>query len=83
VNYPSAGSRFVTWWGADSFWLTVYDLARGEPRLVARNTHESQESEFEPHIAGDLLVWRHVAPLDPDDRGELRYAFLPPLREPP
>jgi hypothetical protein len=82
VNYPSAGSRFVTWWGADSFWLTVYDLARDEPRLVARNTHESQESEFEPHIAGDLIVWRHVAPLDPDDRGELRYAFLPPLREP-
>ena len=82
VNYPSAGSRFVTWWGADSFWLTVYDLARDEPRLVARNTHESQESEFEPHIAGDLLVWRHVAPLDPDDLGELRYAFLPPLREP-
>jgi hypothetical protein len=82
VNYPSAGSRFVTWWGADSFWLTVYDLARDEPRLVARNRHESQESEFEPHIAGDLLVWRHVAPLDPDDRGELRYAFLPPLREP-
>lgn len=82
VNYPSAGSRFVTWWGADSFWLTVYDLVRDEPRLVARNPHESQESEFEPHIAGDLLVWRHVAPLDPDDRGELRYAFLPPLREP-
>lgn len=82
VNYPSAGSRFVTWWGADSFWLTVYDLARDEARLVARNTHESQESEFEPHIAGDLLVWRHVAPLDPDDLGELRYAFLPPLREP-
>lgn len=82
VNYPSAGSRFVTWWGADSFWLTVYDLARDEPRLVARNTHESQESEFEPHIAGDLLVWRHLAPLDPDDLGELRYAFLPPPREP-
>jgi len=82
VNYPSAGSRFLTWWGADSFWLTVYDLARDEPRLVARNTHESQESEFEPHVAGDLLVWRHVATLDPDDRGELRYAFLPPLREP-
>lgn len=82
VNYPSAGSRFVTWWGADSFWLTVYDLARDEPRLVARNTHESQESELEPHVAGDLLVWRHVSPLDPDDPGELRYAFLPPLREP-
>lgn len=81
VNYPSAGSRFVTWWGADSFWLTVYDLVRDEPRIVARNTHASQESEFEPHIAGDLIVWRHVAPLDPDDRGELRYAFLPPLRE--
>jgi len=82
VNYPSAGHRFVAWWGADSFRLGVYDLLMDEPRLVAANSLESQGSEFRPHLAGDLLVWRHVVAFDPDDPGELRYAFLPPLREP-
>jgi hypothetical protein len=82
VNYPSAGGRFVAWWGADSFRLNVYDLVRDEPRLVAVNSTASQESEFRPHLAGDLLVWRHVDVLDADDPGELRYAFLPPVREP-
>jgi hypothetical protein len=82
VNYPSAGGRFVAWWGADSFRLNVYDLARDEPRLVAVNPTASQESEYRPHLAGDLLVWRHLHVLDEDDPGELRYAFLPPVREP-
>ena len=82
VNYPSAGSRFAAWWGSDSFQLGVYDLLLYEPRLVARHPIASQQSELEPHVAGDLLVWRHADLLDPDDPGELRYAFLPPLREP-
>jgi hypothetical protein len=82
VNYPSAGGRFVAWWGADSFRLNLYDLARDEPRLVAVNSTVSQESELRPHLAGDLLVWRHVHAFDEDDPGELRYAFLPPVREP-
>ena len=82
VNYPSAGGRFVAWWGADSFRLAVYDLARDETRLVAVNSVASDESEFRPHLAGDLLVWRHLRVSDGDDRGELRYAFLPPVREP-
>ena len=82
VNYPSAGSRFVAWWGADSFRLAVYDLVRDETRLVAVNSVASDESELLPHLAGDLLVWRHVRVSDGDDRGELRYAFLPPIREP-
>jgi hypothetical protein len=82
VNYPSAGGRFAAWWGADSFRLAVYDLVRDETRLVAVNSVESDESEFRPHLAGDLLVWRHVRAFDADDRGELRYAFLPPVREP-
>jgi hypothetical protein len=82
VNYPSAGNRFVAFWGADSFRLAVYDLLRDETQLVAVNSVASDESEFRPHVAGDLLVWRHLRVSDGDDRGELRYAFLPPLREP-
>ena len=82
VNYPSAGYRFVAWWGADSFRLVVYDLVTDEPRLVATNSIESQGSELRPSLAGDLLVWRHVVAFDPEDLGELRYAFLPPVREP-
>ena len=81
VNYPSAGARFATWWGADSFRLTVYDLVADEPRVVAANSIESQESEFQPHIAGDLLVWRHVTTTSPEAQSELRYAFLPSPRE--
>lgn len=83
VNYPSAGSRFVAWSPIDSFRLNVYDLVRDEPRLVAVTSIESQESVFQAHIAGDLLVWRHVKVLDPDDPGELRYAFLPGVRDDP
>ena len=82
VNYPSAGSRFVAWWGADSFRLNVYDLVRDEPRIVDTNSGASQESELRPHIAGDLLVWRHVRAFDEDGLDELRYAFLPPVRDP-
>ena len=82
VNYPSAGGRFVAWWGADSFRLNVYDLVRDEPRLVDTNSAASQESEFRPHLAGDLLVWRHIRVFDEESLDELRYAFLPPVREP-
>jgi hypothetical protein len=35
-----------------------------------------------PHLAGDLLVWRHVRAFDENGPDELRYAFLPPVREP-
>ncbi len=83
VNYPSAGSRFIAWSPIDSFRLNVYDLVRDEPRLVAVTSIESQESVFQAHIAWDLLVWRHLKVLDPDDEGELRYAFLPGVRDDP
>ena len=82
VNYPSAGGRFVAWWGADSFRLNVFDLVLDEARLVASNSTASQESELRPHLTGDLLVWRHVRAFDENGPDELRYAFLPPVREP-
>ena len=60
MNYPSAGTRYAAWWGADSFQLGVYDLVLDEPQLLFRNSTASQESALRPHIAGDLLVWLHV-----------------------
>jgi hypothetical protein len=82
VNYPSAGSRFAAWWGADSFAFGVYDMVRGIPRLVARYPESSQEGVLRPHVAGDLLVWLHVDTDAPGGTsGELRYAFLPPVKE--
>lgn len=79
VNYPSAGHRFVAWWGADSFQLGVYDLVRDEARLLLRSPIASQESKLRPHIAGDLLVWMHA---EGGVRSELRYAFLPGVQDP-
>ncbi len=82
VNYPSAGSRFLAYWGADSFQLSVYDLVRDEARLVARHTTASQESEVRPHVAWDLMVWLHVDTDDPAGGSELRWAYLPGPRDP-
>ena len=82
VNYPSGGSRFVAYWPADSFRLSIYDLVRDEARLVATNSVASQESEHDVHLAGDLLVWRHLTAFGGDVRSELRYAFLPGVRDP-
>jgi hypothetical protein len=82
VNYPSAGSRFVAYWGADSFQFSVYDLLLDEARLIERHSTASQESVVRPHIAWDLLVWLHVDTDEAGGESELRWAFLPPLREP-
>jgi hypothetical protein len=82
VNYPSAGARFVAWWGADSFKLGIYDLGRNAPRLIGRSSEASQESFVRPHVAGDLLVWLHVDTDAPGGgTGELRWAFLPASKE--
>ncbi|HSI99435.1 MAG TPA: hypothetical protein VLA59_03515 [Patescibacteria group bacterium] len=75
VNYPSAGGRFVAWHGADSFALGVYDHLLDEPRIVERSGNDV--SLLRPHLAGDLLVWMRVVGSGPDNRAELRYAFLP------
>ncbi|MDQ2674401.1 MAG: hypothetical protein M3Y40_07070, partial [Chloroflexota bacterium] len=82
VNYPSAGSRFLAYWGADSFQLSVYDLVRDEARLITRHTTASQESDIRPHVAWDLLVWLHVDTDNPAEESELRWAFLPGPRDP-
>jgi hypothetical protein len=82
VNYPSAGARFVAWWGADSFQFGVYDLRDGHPRLIERYAEATQESVVRPHVAGDLLVWLYVDTDAPGGSyGEIRYAFLPPMKE--
>ena len=75
VNYPSAGSRFVAWHGADSFSLGVHDHLLDEPRVIERSGNDI--SLLRPHLAWDLLVWMRVVGSGPDNRAELRYAFLP------
>jgi hypothetical protein len=75
VNYPSAGGRFVAWYGADSFALGVYDHLLGEARVIERSGNDT--SLLRPHLARDLLVWMRVAGSGADNRAELRYVFLP------
>ena len=75
VNYPSAGSRFVAWHGADSFVLGVHDHLLDEARVIERSGNDI--SLLRPHLAWDLLVWMRVVGSGPDNRAELRYAFLP------
>jgi hypothetical protein len=77
VNYPSAGSRFIAWWGADSYVFGVYDVERARARQIELYTAANDGNVLRPSIAGDLLVWMFVDPLSPDLRSELRYAFLP------
>ena len=80
VNYPSAGTRFVAAWGADSTALGVYDLDLRTARLIDRYPSGGDEHMLRPHISGDLLVWTH-ATVDGLGNGpppEIHYAFLPP-----
>ncbi len=80
VNYPTAGTRFVAAWGADSAALGVYDLDLRAARLIDRYPADGTEHMLRPHISGDLLVWTH-AMVDGVGNGpppEIRYAFLPP-----
>ena len=77
VNYPSAGTRFIAWWGRDAFRFGVYDLERGQARRIASYTVESQDNVLRPHVAGDLLVWLFVDGATPELRSELRWAYLP------
>jgi hypothetical protein len=78
VNYPSGGGRWMTWWGAISSVLGVYDLGHGEPRVIERYPADGNEYVMRPHVADDLIAWMYVV----QDRSgatsaELRYAWLP------
>jgi hypothetical protein len=78
VNYPSGDGRWLTWWGAESNVLGVYDLGHDEPRVIERYPPDGNEYVMRPHAAGDLLAWMYVV----QDRtgataAELRYAWLP------
>lgn len=81
VNYPSAGERFVAWWGADSFQFGVYDHIVEEPRTIESNPPGSNTSVLRPHLHSDLLAWMHVVGSEGDSTRELRYAYLPSIAE--
>lgn len=78
VNYPSIGSRFIAWWGADTFDFGVYDLERDHPRLIQRHAHETEVNVVRPFVANDLLVWLEVDATGGTAESVLRYAVLPP-----
>lgn len=79
VNHPSAGHRFVAWWGVADRAFGVYDLDLEATRLIDRWPVESNVHVLRPHISGSLLVWLHAEfdglGVGPDP--EIRYAFLP------
>ncbi|MBA2264700.1 MAG: hypothetical protein H0W10_08565 [Chloroflexi bacterium] len=81
VNYPSVGSRFVAWWGADGFSFGVFDLVRDRARLIERYSNASQANVLRPHVAGDLMVWEYVDSSKPETYRELRWASLPNPRD--
>jgi len=76
VNYPSAGARFITAWGADSKAFGVYDLELDATRLIDRWPAATNISVLRPHNSWELLVWLQ-AEIPGDDLGEVRFAFLP------
>jgi hypothetical protein len=80
VNYPSAGSRFVAWWGANAFQFVVYDMLEDRPIVIESYTGASGTNVLRPHVSSDLLVWLYVVGEGPDSYAELRYAFLPMVR---
>lgn len=83
VNYPSAGYRFVAWWGATSSVLGVYDLVDEEPRTIERYDPRGNEHVLRPHVSGDLIAWIYAVEdvVGGPSFAELRYAWLPPERE--
>ena len=82
VNYPSAGSRFVAWWGSNTAEFGIYDLAREAVRTVERYEPTGSEAVLRSHVHGDLLAWLYID--DPpigETIVELRYAELPTLKQ--
>jgi hypothetical protein len=76
VNFPSAGTRFMTWRAADSRRLGVWDGARGEARGIVAYESPSQRV-LRPHIAGSLITWLFVDDSVEPELSEIRYALVP------
>lgn len=76
VNYPSAGARFITAWGADSRAFGVFDLDLSLNRLIDRWPGKTNISVLRPHNSWDLIVWLQ-AEIPGDDLGEIRFTVLP------
>jgi hypothetical protein len=76
VNYPSAGARFITAWGADTRAFGVYDMDLDATRLIDRWPAATNISILRPHNSWELLVWLE-AEIPGDDLGQVRFAFLP------
>ena len=82
VNYPSAGTRFLAWRGADAFTFSVYDMVRERARLIERYPGASQENVLRPHIRGELMAWMYVDTSGAKEYSELRWARMPTKADP-
>ena len=82
VNYPSAGGRFVAWWGSNTAEFGIYDLAREAVRTVERYEPTGSEGVIRAHVHDDLMAWLYLDdPPGDEETVELRYANLPTPRE--
>ena len=79
VNLPSAGRRFVAWWGVTDRAFGVYDLDLGATRLIDRWSAATNVRIIRPHVSGDLLVWMQAAVAGPADDApaQIWFAMLP------
>jgi hypothetical protein len=76
VNYPSAGTRFMTWWTIDPTHLVAWDGQQGEVRTIVEYGGEEHRIR-RPHVAGSLIVWQLVDETVEPTLTEIRYALLP------
>lgn len=76
VNYPSAGTRFMTWWTFDPTQLVAWDGQLGQARTIITDAGEAHRIR-RAHVAGSLIVWQFVDESVDPPIAELRYALLP------
>ena len=75
VNYPSAGTRYMTWWTSSQSRLAVWDGAQGIARVIV--TYDSADQRvLRAHVAGSLIAWLFVDESVEPGYSEIRYAVL-------
>lgn len=75
VNYPSAGTRYMTWWTSSQQTLPVWDGAHAFAREIVTYDNLDQRV-LRAHVAGSLIVWLFVDESVAPGFSEIRYAVL-------
>lgn len=75
VNYPSAGTRYMTWWTSSQSRVAVWDGAQGVAREIV--TYDTVDQRvLRAHVAGSLIAWLFVDETGAPAYSEIRYAVL-------